>query len=287
MPAPKVLRTYGIGAQILRDLGVTRMRVLSAPKQMHGLSGFDLEVVEYVDGYGRRPGPAGMTEVTSLAVAADPTARQLRCAPWIIKTLEGDLQCRELRFAILASRFNEFIVDQLVRGAVDTLRRHGASDKQIEIVRAPGAFDLPLVARKLALSKRYDAIIALGAVIKGATAHFDYVAGECAGGLARVAQRNRRSGRFRRADHRHDRAGDRACRHQGRQQGRRCRRHRYRAGEPAAQDRGLKEPVTTPWRVVQRLPRIMTRLPSTERPAARARAPSRASWRCRRCISGS
>lgn len=105
-----------------------------------------------------------------------------------IKTLEGDLQCRELRFAILAARFNDFIVDALVRGAVDTLRRHGANDKQIEIVRAPGAFDLPLVARKLALTKRYDAIIALGAVIKGATAHFDYVAGECAGGLARVAQ---------------------------------------------------------------------------------------------------
>jgi len=104
-----------------------------------------------------------------------------------IKTIEGDLQCRELRFAILAARFNHFIVDQLVLGAVDTLRRHGASDKQIEIVRVPGAFDLPLIARKLALSKRYDAIVALGAVIKGATAHFDYVAGECAGGLSRVS----------------------------------------------------------------------------------------------------
>jgi 6,7-dimethyl-8-ribityllumazine synthase len=104
-----------------------------------------------------------------------------------IKTIEGDLQCRELRFVILAARFNDFIVEQLVRGAVDALRRHGASDKQIEVVRAPGAFDLPLVARKLAQSRRYDAIIALGAVIKGATAHFDYVAGECASGLARIA----------------------------------------------------------------------------------------------------
>jgi 6,7-dimethyl-8-ribityllumazine synthase len=105
-----------------------------------------------------------------------------------IKTVEGDLQCRELRFAILAARFNDFIVEQLVRGAIDALKRHGAGDKQIELVRVPGAFDMPLVARKLAQSRKYDAIVALGAVIKGATAHFDYVAGECAGGLARVAQ---------------------------------------------------------------------------------------------------
>ena len=104
-----------------------------------------------------------------------------------IRTIEGDLQCRELRFAVLAARFNDFVVESLIRGAVDALRRHGASDKQIEIVRAPGAFDMPLVARKLAQSRRYDAIVALGAVIKGATAHFDYVAGECASGLARVS----------------------------------------------------------------------------------------------------
>jgi 6,7-dimethyl-8-ribityllumazine synthase len=104
-----------------------------------------------------------------------------------IKIIEGDLQARELRFAILAARFNDFIVEQLVRGAVDALRRHGTANEQIHIVRAPGAYDLPLVARKLALSGHYDAIIALGAVIKGATAHFDYVAGECASGLARAA----------------------------------------------------------------------------------------------------
>lgn len=105
-----------------------------------------------------------------------------------IKTIEGDLQCRELRFAILASRFNELIVERLVHGALDALRRHGAAEQQLEIIRVPGAFDLPLVARRLALTRRYDAIVALGAVIKGATAHFEHVAGECAGGLARVAQ---------------------------------------------------------------------------------------------------
>lgn len=104
-----------------------------------------------------------------------------------VKTLEGDLQVRDLRFVIAATRFNHFIVDQLIVGAVDALRRHGASEKQIEIVKVPGAYDLPLIVRKLATSRRYDAVVALGAVIRGDTAHFDYVAGECASGLARVA----------------------------------------------------------------------------------------------------
>lgn len=105
-----------------------------------------------------------------------------------LRVIEGDLIARDLRFAILAARFNERVVEGLVRGAVDALRRHGASDKQIEIVRVPGAYDMPMAARRLAQSRRYDAIVALGAVIRGATAHFDYVAGECSSGLARVAQ---------------------------------------------------------------------------------------------------
>jgi 6,7-dimethyl-8-ribityllumazine synthase len=105
-----------------------------------------------------------------------------------IRVIEGDLIARDLRFAILAARFNERVVEGLVRGAVDALRRHGAGDKQIEIVRVPGAYDMPVAARRLAQSRRYDAIVAVGAVIRGATAHFDYVAGECSAGLARVAQ---------------------------------------------------------------------------------------------------
>lgn len=103
------------------------------------------------------------------------------------KSIEGELQARDLRFAIIAARFNEFVVEPLLRGALDALRRHGVSEKQIEIVRVPGAFDIPIVARKLALSRRYEALIALGAVIRGQTPHFDYVAGECAGGIARIA----------------------------------------------------------------------------------------------------
>ena len=103
------------------------------------------------------------------------------------RVIEGDLQARDLRFAILASRFNDFVVDRLGQGALDQLRRQGVSEKQIDVVRVPGAFDMPVVARKLAASRRYDAIIALGAVIRGETSHFDYVAGECASGLSRVA----------------------------------------------------------------------------------------------------
>jgi 6,7-dimethyl-8-ribityllumazine synthase len=104
-----------------------------------------------------------------------------------IRTLQGDLLARDLRIAIVASRFNEAIVEHLVRGAVDTLLRHGASEKQIELVRVPGAFDLPFIARQLAAAKRCDAIVALGAVIRGATPHFDLVANQCAAGLARAA----------------------------------------------------------------------------------------------------
>jgi 6,7-dimethyl-8-ribityllumazine synthase len=109
-------------------------------------------------------------------VAIDPT-----------KVIEGELTARDLRFGIVMTRFNEFVVEPLLRGALDALKRHGATEKQIEIVRVPGAFDMPIVVRKLAMSRRFEALIALGAVIRGQTPHFDYVAGECASGLARIA----------------------------------------------------------------------------------------------------
>ena len=104
-----------------------------------------------------------------------------------IRMIEGDHLARDLRFAIVASRFNEFIVESLIRAAIETLERHGASEKQIELVRVPGAFEMPLTVKKLLAARRHDAVIALGAVIRGATPHFQYVAGECASGLSRVA----------------------------------------------------------------------------------------------------
>ena len=103
------------------------------------------------------------------------------------KIIEGELTARDLRFGIVTTRFNEFVVEPLLRGALDALKRHGATEKQIEIIRVPGAFDMPVVVRKLALSRRYEALVALGAVVRGQTPHFDYVAGECASGLARIA----------------------------------------------------------------------------------------------------
>lgn len=103
-----------------------------------------------------------------------------------IKTIEGQLNAQGLKFALIASRFNEFIVDKLISGAVDYLVRHGASPDNLELVRIPGAFEMPLVAKKLASSGRYDGVICLGAVIRGSTPHFDYVAAEVSKGIASV-----------------------------------------------------------------------------------------------------
>ena len=104
-----------------------------------------------------------------------------------VNTITGDFTSQGARFAIVAGRFNSFIVDHLVSGAVDTLVRHGVEAKTIDVAYAPGAFEIPLVAQRLAATKQYDAIIAVGCVIRGATPHFEYVAGECAKGIAAVA----------------------------------------------------------------------------------------------------
>lgn len=101
--------------------------------------------------------------------------------------IEGNLQLHEARFALVATRWNGFIVDSLVNGARDCLRRHGAGEDAITLIRAPGAFELPLVLDRAASTGRYDALIALGAVIRGATPHFEYVSGECAKGVSRVS----------------------------------------------------------------------------------------------------
>ncbi|MFV0421438.1 6,7-dimethyl-8-ribityllumazine synthase [Oleidesulfovibrio sp.] len=104
-----------------------------------------------------------------------------------LKTIEGQFDAKGLKFAIIATRFNDFVVDRLVGGAVDYISRTGGSKEDITLVRLPGAFEMPVVAKKLAASGKYDGIIALGAVIRGSTPHFDFVANEATKGLAQVS----------------------------------------------------------------------------------------------------
>lgn len=107
-----------------------------------------------------------------------------------IKTTEGDLIIRDARFAIVAARFNDYIVDSLLKASVRCLQQHGATDADIEIIRVPGAFEMPLMVDKIAGSRRFDGVIALGAVIRGGTPHFDYVAGECVRGIAAASSKH-------------------------------------------------------------------------------------------------
>ncbi|MFT6551920.1 MAG: 6,7-dimethyl-8-ribityllumazine synthase [Zhongshania marina] len=104
-----------------------------------------------------------------------------------MKTIEGNFVAAAGKYAIVVGRWNSFVVESLLEGALDALRRHGVSEDNVTIIRAPGAFEIPLVCQKVADSKNYDAIIALGAVIRGGTPHFEYVAGECVKGLAQVS----------------------------------------------------------------------------------------------------
>ena len=104
-----------------------------------------------------------------------------------IKTIEGNYALGSSSYGIVISKFNSFIVERLLEGALEAFRKHGVQDRDISIVKVPGAYELPLTAKVMAESGKYDAIIALGAVIRGGTPHFEYVAGECVKGLGQVA----------------------------------------------------------------------------------------------------
>ena len=104
-----------------------------------------------------------------------------------MKIIEGQLTTPKGKFAILVARFNSYIVESLLDGAIDTLKRHGVKESDIEVIRVPGAFEMPIAAQRVAKKNQHAAIIALGAVIRGGTPHFDYVAGECVKGLSQVS----------------------------------------------------------------------------------------------------
>ncbi len=101
-----------------------------------------------------------------------------------MKIIEGDFNAKGLKFCIVVSRFNDFITNHLLEGALDTLTRHGAEREDIEVIKVPGAFEIPLIAKKAALSNAYDAVITLATIIRGSTPHFDYVASEATKGIA-------------------------------------------------------------------------------------------------------
>jgi len=105
----------------------------------------------------------------------------------MVNNIEGDLNAKGFKFGIVVSRFNDFITSRLVDGAVDALVRHGAKDQDIDVVKVPGAFEIPMTAKKMCAKKKYDAILCLGAVIRGATPHFNFVAGEAAKGVGTLA----------------------------------------------------------------------------------------------------
>jgi 6,7-dimethyl-8-ribityllumazine synthase len=105
----------------------------------------------------------------------------------MIKTIEGNLLAAGMKFALVVSRFNDIFSERLVGGAVDSLLRRGAREEDLTIIKVPGAFEIPLVAKRVAASKKFDAVICLGAVIRGSTPHFDYVAAEVSKGIASVA----------------------------------------------------------------------------------------------------
>lgn len=105
----------------------------------------------------------------------------------VAKIIEGDFSVQDGKYCIVASRFNSFIVEQLENGAIDTLVRHGVDKKDITVVKVPGAFELPMAIQRVAITKKYAAIIAVGAIIRGATPHFEYVSNECVKGISQVS----------------------------------------------------------------------------------------------------
>lgn len=166
-----------------------------------------------------------------------------------MNTLEGKLVSEGIKVGIVAARFNEFITSKLIGGAMDGLLRHDVKDEDVDIAWVPGAFEIPLVAQKMAESGKYDAVICLGAVIRGATSHYDLVCNEAAKGVAQVGLKTGVPVLFGvvttdTIEQAIERAGTKAG-----QQGLRLRNERHRNGEPHQDDRGVTaNPATTPLR---------------------------------------
>ena len=175
---PEDARDYTIGTQILVDLGIRKMRLMTNnPLKVYGLSGYNLEIVERVP-LQMEPGKYDMFYLNKKMMSGKEEK---------MKTLEGKLVADGAKIGIVAARFNEFIVSKLISGAVDGLVRHDVNEDDITLAWVPGAFEIPVTAKKMAESGRYDAVICLGTVIRGATTHYDYVCNEVSKGIAAVS----------------------------------------------------------------------------------------------------
>ena len=206
---PPDLRDYGVGAQILTDLGVQKMRLLTNnPRKVSGLEGHNLEIVERVPlqikphTFNRHYLETKKTKLGHLLLdtindekeetvhgydgsnGSGLSSRHGRTMPNIY---EGNLIGTNLKIGVVVSRFNSFITTKLLDGALDALKRHGVDEDDVDICWTPGSFEIPTTAKRLAEKGRYDAVICIGAVIRGATPHFDFVANESAKGIAQVS----------------------------------------------------------------------------------------------------
>ena len=203
-------RDYSAGAMILQDLGIKKLRLMTNnPTKIDGLNEYGLEIVERVpiqmpinpfDKYYMQTKQKKMGHMTTYEVYINRKIKKIK-VPGILRltkltkkkgvikmrVLEGKLVASGLKVGIVAARFNEFIVSKLVSGALDGLKRHDVKDEDIDIAWVPGAFEIPLIADKMAKSKKYDAVICLGTVIRGATSHYDYVCNEVSKGIAQVS----------------------------------------------------------------------------------------------------
>jgi 3,4-dihydroxy 2-butanone 4-phosphate synthase/GTP cyclohydrolase II len=189
---PADLRDYGVGAQILADLGIKKLRLLTNnPRKIIGLKGHGLEIVARVP----LEIPPNHINAKYLETKRDRLGH-LILKDWVLengdvkkfdKVVHGQLSAKDKKFAVVISRFNEFITGRLLDGVQDCVSRHGGDDQALDVIWVPGSFEIPLVALKVAETGKYDAVICLAAVIRGGTVHFEYIASEVTKGIAQVS----------------------------------------------------------------------------------------------------